>query len=588
VLYYLDDVYVSASQYKEDATITIPSGVNGVRFQSAEMAEVTLAVDRLYPSTVKRLVEATGVRSGKVWTKTDNGASWEDVTIENPFYTKLDYASIFEDETKYSLTTESKWYCSSTAIPAHAYIKKVKFKSSTSGSGQIILATNEFIPNRYMMNVKVWDVDYVVGWNEVDINFSTGERTDLLLGHNNLNVVYGNYTTISGTIDAKYMFGGGTYYGSGVETGRDVENVRFAFGTTGANYKTCHAFDAEIYTGVYPIDHDAISGDMTLFDGSLLPKYKVIDGAIGYVGRWYDYTDGDYTYKVASADGAYICFKVSGATSVAVSWGGNFNENSCIRYRVDNGDYERVTVNTEGNTFAIPDTNEHIVQIIMDGISSGNHYAVGNGIGVKSVTTNGTLKAIVPINKKIVFFGDSLTRGIRALGIESDEVPNPNSAYLSYAWYTAYYLNATPIFTGYGSSGVTANGEFSKCINAINYVVSGVESDDLETDLIVINHGHNDVGTASDTFVAEYGAVLDRFMTKYPGVPVVCLTPFNHRFESEIKTCADARPWCHYINATSWYLERYYADGPGHLLAEGAQYCGEKLAKAIKALKLGI
>ena len=588
VLFYLDGTFVSGASYSQKTTITIPSGVNGVRFQSARMEEVALTVTRLNPSTVSDILEGTNAKGNQLWMMTANGAKWADYATDNPFANKMDYVSIFDDESLYSLTTDTKWFCSGTTLPSHAFIKKVRFKSSASGSGQIIVATSEFITNRYMMNVKVWDVDYVEGWNEVEINFSTGEHTDYLLGHKNLSVLYCDYTTVSSNVEAKYTFGNGTYYDSNASTGTDAENVRFAFGThqSGGNYKVCHAFDAEIYTGVYPTDHDIINNDVPLFDGSLLPKYKVINGTIGYIGRWYDYNDGTDTYKVASADGAYVCFKVSGSTSVTITWGGNFNVNSCIRYRLDNGDYIRTDVIAEGNTIAIPDTDEHIVQVIMDGINSDNHYTVGNGIGIKSITADGEMKAIAPMNKKIIFFGDSLTRGVRALGTETTEIPNTNSAELSYGWYTSRFLNAVPILTGYGSSGIESNGEFSKCINAINYVVSGIESDDLDVDLIVINHGHNDTGTASATFIADYGAVLDRFMTKFPGVPVICLTPFNHRFESEIKTCADARSWCYYINATPWYLERYYADGPGHLLAAGAEVCGRLLAESIKQLGL--
>lgn len=589
VLYYLNGVFVSAQSLGSgDFTITIPDGVDGVRFQSAQLSAVTLQVKRVYPSNIKDVCNPDDtIKNGNIWMKTENGTEWAEYEYENPFFKKVDYVSIFDDESRYSLTSDTKWYCSKTALAPYSFIDKVKFKSATSGSGQIVIATTEYNTNLYMMNVKVFDINYTEGWNEVEINYNVGNHNNYLLGHKNLNVLYGDYTTLSGAVDSKYMFGGGSYYASGAASGTDVEGTRFAFGSAGgANYKVCMAFDADIYTGIMIKDVYEEANHIELSDISLIPKYKVIEGSVGYVGRWYDYNDGTDTYKVASSDGAYACFKIKGATSLTVVWGGNFSENSCYRYRIDDGEYVRDSVVASGNTISLSDTSEHVVQLIMDGINSGNHYTVGNGIGIKSITTDGTTKAIYSTNKKIAFFGDSLTRGVRALGNETENDPNTNSVFLSYAWYMSRYLNATPIIAGYGSSGILVNGEFSKCINAIDYVVTGVESSDEEVDLIVINHGHNDVGTASGDFITAYNEVLDRFITKYPAVPVMCVTPFNHRFESEIKTCSDAHSECHYINTSSWYLERYYADGPGHLLAEGAEVCGRKLAEKAKELKL--
>ena len=585
VLYYLDGSFVSGETYSKKRIITIPDGVNGVIFQSAKMSDdVQLSVQKLYPAIAKSIL-ADKNNEKKVWATSNTGPAWETPRVPSGSpYGEIDFVTLFGDDSLYSLTLDSRWYCSTMPIPPYSIIDRVRFKSAASGNGQIVIASTEYIQSRYMVNVKVYNVTYSAGWNEVPIEFDVGEHDNYLIGHKNLNLLYADQTVLDGDVDSKYMFSNGTFYESNASSGTDAENTKFAFGTI-SNKKTCMAFDAHIYTGsvlekLYKLTHH--TGLPRLID---ILKFKVIDGNIGYVGRWYNYSDNGDTYKIASSDGAYICFKVSGATAVSIEWGGTYLSKSCISYRIDNGDFVRDFVNPNGNTISIADTDEHIVQVVMDAIDV-NWWNVGNGIGIKAIHTDGTLKAIKPANKRIIFFGDSLTQGVRALGVETTENPNCNSAINSYGWYMAKYLNANPIIVGYGSSGVTVNGSFSKCINAINYVANGIGTDDEQVDLIVINHGHNDASTSSNEFIAAYTDVLERFMTKYPAVPVMCVTPFNNAHASDVRVCAEAMPNCFFVDTSSWGLAQYYADGPGHLLAAGADYCGQKLAK--EALNFGI
>lgn len=148
------------------------------------------------------------------------------------------------------------------------------------------------------------------------------------------------------------------------------------------------------------------------------------------------------------------------------------------------------------------------------------------------------------------------------------------------------YLGASSVITGYGSTGLRTDGYFRKCIDALNYLANGIETPDVSPDLIVINHGHNDTGTSTEVWSEAFNTVLDRIMVKYPGVKVVGLSPFNGLHKDDMKSCCDARSWCYYINTDNWRLMRFYADGPGHLTAEGAEFCGEKLAEVIMQMGL--
>ena len=587
ILYFYDGIAASQIRYPagSDVEIEIPDGVNEVIFQSAAGTSysVVLEVKRTYPYALEDVINDI------------DSIDQEIETIKtNPFYNKVENISIFDNEALYTKTAElTNARMSPRKFPEYTYIDRVRFKAGASGDGYIVIAdASIYDTHRYMHVVKLYPVSVEEGWNEVAINFNTGGNAGYIIGFYNIGVLYDDYRTLPQSTPNEYRFGDGSLSYQDLTVKPPVEDGWTSASSTAAGYFICYAFTTIAYGGIIPTDdektkeaYEYMAVNTQLQDGTLLPKYEVINGqSYGFVGRWYDWTYNNNAVKVASAAGAEVCFKVSGTTSITVNWtGDNINEHTYFCYYIDGA--QKVRRDITDNIITLPDTNEHVIRIVCESIphtASVNCWTVGYGWVFGGVDAgNGTLKGIVPTNPTIMYFGDSLTEGVRAYGAETGEQveADVDSATESYGWYASKYLGCTSIITGYGSTGIFANGYFKKCIDALNYLANGIETPDISPNLIVINHGHNDTG--SEDWIAGFNAVLDRIMVKYPGVKVVGLSPFNGRHADDMKTCCDARSWCYYINTDNWRLLRYYADGPGHLTAEGAEVCGRELAKEI-------
>lgn len=532
VLYFKGTSAVSHVSYRNGSRIvTVPDDVDGVIFQSASVTAdtVTLSVEKISPMSFEQLVDYCEGQNDKIAEKVDYS---DGIVISDDTPGRMTSAR--------ALTDTSAWHC---------------------------LYTN-------VLNVKP-------GWKFLYIGGTYAQ-----------NKAHCVYFYKDGT------FVSSAYYNIGVEAEvtipDNVNQVWFQMATA-KGYPV-----AMTVKRLYPVAFDSVLSDFDnvsdylygLQDGTLLPKYKVLDGEdYGYIGRWYDYTyDGD-SVKVASAAGAEVCFKVSGTTSITINWtGANVSEHVYYCYYIDNG--TKVRCDITDNTITLPDTGEHIVRIVCDSIphsDSTNCWTVGYGWVFGGVDANGgTLKGIVPTNKTVMYFGDSLTEGVRAYGAESGSQveADVDSATESYGFYASKYLGCASVIVGYGSTGLTANGYFKKCIDALNNLANGIPTEDVSPDLIVINHGHNDTGANSQTWISAFDTVVNRIMTKYPGVKVVALSPFNRTHASDMQTACEDKPHCHYVDTVSWGLSNYYADGPGHLTAAGAEVCGRKLAKAILNLNL--
>lgn len=594
VLFFNGLTVVSQERYAmgSDVEVTVPNGVDGVIFQTASVTSATISLDvtRVAPLPLENVPNALDKIEDDITALSDNA-----------FYSKYQSIDIFLDETKYSKTAELPYgVLCPRSIPAYTFIESVKVKATSASDGYIIIADSCIYESYLRMRiVAMYPVTSQVGWNEFTINFNTKENDHLLIGFYGIETDCGDYKTLPASTESNYRF---SYQGKNQYKLASAPSIGAWVAATSADHSffVCYPFTVIAYTGIVPTSmsksnfaYDYVGSQMELSDGTLLPKYKVINGKeYGFIGRWYEYTYNGNDVMVGAAAGAEVCFKVSGTESISINWTGDYaSDDVYYCYMIDGG--EKTRKNITQNTIALPDTDEHIVRIVCDSIphngSTTTCWINGYGFvfgGVESV--GGTLKGIEPANKTIMFFGDSLTEGVRALGVEtSGQVEaDVDSATESYGWYACKYLWATPILAGFGSTGIIANGYFKNCINAINYLSNGIETPDVSPDLIVINHGHNDTGTSSADWQTAFNAVLDRIMTKYPGVQVVGLSPFNRTHADDMKTCCDAMPWCHYIDSAPWALDRYYVDGPGHLTAEGAEVCGRYLAEAIKGLQL--
>ena len=322
-----------------------------------------------------------------------------------------------------------------------------------------------------------------------------------------------------------------------------------------------------------------------------MPRFAV-DGSAEYTyfGRWFDHTNGDSTYKATNADGSGISFRVKGATKLNVGFYAITapTYTPYFAYSIDGAAFVRQKI--DNTTIPIPDTAEHWVWLVVDGMGENDPVAGGKWYGSVGVyfvgaTTDGVLQGATSANKRILFVGDSIVEGINVLGAGANA--NTNSATKGFAFKTARKLNAIPLLCGYGGTAVLGNASFHKPIEAIDYNIQGMEVNELCPDVVVIEHGYNDAAlvnsgayTVAD-FKAGYNALIDRIKTKYPGVRILCMIPFKQSLASAIKECADGRTYCHVIETDGWGVT--YTD-TAHPDEAGADVAAEKLAKAITGI----
>lgn len=334
-----------------------------------------------------------------------------------------------------------------------------------------------------------------------------------------------------------------------------------------------------------PVKHSSWLPIGLQFNNSI-PRYKVIKDKYGYLGRWYNMVVSGIPCKVTNNCGSEIYFKVTGVSSFNVYFKAMTATNAYYSYSIDGGSLTRRLIsNTE---IELPDTSDHYIRIITDGITE-NIGKWANGTGFAFAGTDlalDNIEGVIPCNPLIAFYGDSITEGIRALGVDDTDMGNTNSATGAFPYFTCEKLNAISYRVGYGATGITNNGSFHAAIDAVKYFYQNVPATLSYPDAIVLEYGQNDSNASSEDFIDGYQALLDLIRTKYSGVRVFMMIPLSQRKAAEIRTLAANNPWCTLVESADW-SGITYADGI-HPNAAGAKVAGEYLADFIKNFVYGL
>lgn len=308
-------------------------------------------------------------------------------------------------------------------------------------------------------------------------------------------------------------------------------------------------------------------------------RYKDTSGNFSYTGRWFKKSIGGGKYYYTNTDGSAIYFKVNGSKYVNI----NFVSQIAVAtpyfsYSVDGGSMKRQLISK--TKISVGNTKTHYVRVVIDAMSeSENRWAGEAGVGIKSVkpvTKTGVVTAIKPQNATIAFYGDSITQGVRALNMAL--MPSGTSATHSYAWYCAQQLDLVPYFAGYGGSGIIQPGSFNNCYNAITNFSASRKASSYNADVIVVEHGTNDVYTDGGTFTNEYKKVLKKLHSDHPKAYIIVIIPFNQTHAQDIRNAAASYSWCTVVETSNWGLS--YTDGL-HPNSSGAKKAGKELARII-------
>lgn len=313
-------------------------------------------------------------------------------------------------------------------------------------------------------------------------------------------------------------------------------------------------------------------------------RYKDAKGSFGHSGRWYKKNVNGKTYYYTSTDGSAIYFKATGSKYVEVSFMAQVAAAiPYFAYSVDGGKMKRQSVTK--NRLNLGNAKTHYVRLVIDAMSEKEDRWAGEaGIGIGNITpvsSDGAVAAVKPENATIAFYGDSITQGIRVLN--SKLTPAGASATNSFAWYCAAQLDLVPYYAGFGGSGIIQPGSFNNCINTILSNTAHRKAESYDADVIVIEHGTNDVYTYGEAFISEYKKVLNLLHQKHPKAKILAMIPFTQIHAEEIRAAAGAHPkWCTVVETSSWHLS--YTDGL-HPNKSGAKKAGLKLAKKVASVR---
>lgn len=300
-----------------------------------------------------------------------------------------------------------------------------------------------------------------------------------------------------------------------------------------------------------------------------------------FLGRWIrktiNGTDCMYTINLGSA----IFAKLKGTTSISIGFldlrasGKNPTE---IAYSVDGGAYVRDSVDHAPFIVTLPDTKEHYIRIVIAGNTDDDQvWTSDQGIAFTGFTLNGgTSEPVKPKARIGLFYGDSITAGCWVLTRDT-----PSQGYAAEANYVekcCELLRAINVRVAFSASGVTrggAGGVPSMLTFIDNMDANTLEKSDVP-DFIVVNMGTNDSAATSMVFQNAYQACINRIQTKYPGVTIFCMLPFNGVKNTEIQAVVNGSANTVFIDTTRWGVT--YVDGI-HPDTNGSITGGTKLAQ---------
>ena len=306
-------------------------------------------------------------------------------------------------------------------------------------------------------------------------------------------------------------------------------------------------------------------------------RYFDIDEKFGFVGRWYKQTVNDHDCYVTNNCGSEFYFSTEGCSIVFIEWVAMTNTNAYYTYIIDNQEPVRLMITN--NQIDLPDTGKHYIRIITDGITEDiGKWNNGTGFAFYDITLNtGESHGAMPANPQVMFFGDSITEGIRALGIDDEDMGNTNSSTHAFPWYCAKKMNIIPFRIGYGASGIKQAGSFRTADNALKYLYHNIPVPVYYPDAIVINYGQND--TVNSAFTTAYTEYLNDIQLKYPGVKIFVMIPFSQHAAAAITSVVNNMPGITLIETSTW-TGITTVDGT-HPDAAGAEVAGNYLADAL-------
>ena len=539
------------------------SELNDLHAQTeSNKSNIELKANQADLDNLRATVDKQGVA---ISTKVDKSEIYEKIKILDEKISINKFKEGQKDFSLYTSPSENSLYVVNKPLSSGSIIAHVSSNKDQAGSILIVKKNGLTFTILSKKNINL-----TAGHNTVDMDYTaSGDGTE--------------YLATVGVINFKPNSRPGFYQ---IAYGSNVGNV-------GDTFETLDYTDMAIDLGVYAeykdqseINYDDLLNRIEKFNSLpsltnfLLPRYTQITEPVGFVGRWFDSTISGTNVKSTINQGSELYFKVKNTTSINV----NFIVNTAYKtpyfaYSIDGADMTRQLVTSP--TLPTVSLDEHIIRVVVDAVTESENKWIGEkGFAFKDITVDstGTVTGVLPKNKKIMFFGDSITEGIRVLNMNADS--EGNSATGAFPYIASTNLNAISYRVGFGGAGVTkgGNGGVPSLINFIDNMTKNKLAPYYEPDIIVVNIGTNDFDAATDVFKSQYTAVINRLLIKYSGTPLFIMVPFNGTRKSEITDITNNKKGVYMVDTTGWDIST--TDGL-HPDAAGSIKAGTKLSDYI-------
>ena len=539
------------------------SELNDLHAQTeSNKSNIKLKANQADLDNLRATVDEQGVA---ISTKVDKSEFYEKIKILDEKIPINKFKDGQKDFSLYTSPSENSLYVVNKPLSSGSIIAHVSSNKDQAGSILIVKKNGLTFTILSKKNINL-----TAGHNTVDMDYTvSGDGTE--------------YLATVGVINFRPNSGLGFYQ---IAYGSNVGNV-------GDTFETVDHTDMAIDLGVYAeykgqseiINDDLLNriekfNSLPSLTNFLLPRYTQINEPVGFVGRWFDSTISGTNVKSTINQGSELYFKVKNTTSINV----NFIVNTAYKtpyfaYSIDGADMTRQLVTSP--TLPTVSLDEHIIRVVVDGVTEAENKWIGEkGFAFKDITVDstGTVTGVLPKNKKIMFFGDSITEGIRVLNMNADS--DGNSATGAFPYIASTNLNAISYRVGFGGAGVTkgGNGGVPSLINFIDNMTKNKLAPYYEPDIIVVNIGTNDFDADTDVFKSQYTAVINRLLIKYSGTPLFIMVPFNGTRKSEITDITNNKKGVYMVDTTGWDIST--TDGL-HPDVAGSIKAGTKLSDYI-------
>ncbi len=248
----------------------------------------------------------------------------------------------------------------------------------------------------------------------------------------------------------------------------------------------------------------------------------------------------------------------------------------------------RIEANEEGN---------HLIKIIFKSAVEVHHRWYEPLVGkVEFLGLTADGEGILPEdNRKIIeFIGDSITEGVLIdEPLKSDQIaqeylnrPYQDDSTATYAYLTAQALDMRIVSMGYGAVGATKEGNacVPKAADSYPYNFFGSPYNGVGADIIVINHGANDMRNTAENYTAEYENLLKVVRKINPSSKIAVLSAFYGVYPEELKATVEkfnkeTGDNVYFIDSTGWIAKE-----PLHPLRDGHITVAKNLTEKLKEI----